>query len=103
MTTITLCRDDDTDIQFSGALVASVSSRLPNGPRSIRWTEIALYRVDDGRYVVHEIGHTTQADERTRYSAYICDDERDVIDALGYGWLSKQLYQKASIQVVERI
>jgi len=46
-------RDGQRDLRFEGELLCEVSDREHSGPRSTRWTEIAIYRRSaTGGYVV---------------------------------------------------
>jgi hypothetical protein len=48
-------RDSAKVIEFQGRLVGEISTETPREPR---WLEIQLFKVDDGRYVVHLIGRS---------------------------------------------
>jgi hypothetical protein len=51
-------RSADRVLQFAGALIASASTSVTHAKP--RWTEMALYRVDDGtgRYVIQRVGRS---------------------------------------------
>uniref|UniRef100_UPI0035689111 hypothetical protein n=1 Tax=Halomonas sp. TaxID=1486246 RepID=UPI0035689111 len=55
METIELNRDDGPDVRFTGEEIASASSYNYQGPRNIRWTELALHRTAGGKWVCHEV------------------------------------------------
>lgn len=46
----------DQKIRFEGEQLSLVSSELDSRGRKSRWTEIAIYRTNDGKYVVHKVG-----------------------------------------------
>lgn len=98
METFTLKRDNEPDIRFTGEEVATADSYDPvGGPRNTRWTELTLYRTTGGKWVCHEVGITRWEGERTRYKAHICETDQELCEALGYGWLAKELYDEAGI------
>lgn len=85
--------DQGPKIAFSGALVAEVASQRDRG----RWTELALYRTEAGRYICHTIGRTQRPGEHDRYSGQVCETEAEVIEFFGQRWLAKKLYDQAGI------
>lgn len=103
METIIVERDNDADLRFQGEKIASASSHHYEGPRNIRWTELTLYRTQGGKLVCEEVGQTRWDGERTRYSAIVANAESELVKALGYGWLAKELYDSAGIEYVEDI
>ena len=97
-------RDDNTDLRFLGAEIAHVTSEKPDGPSSKRWTELTLYKTDSGKYVVHKVGVSLLDGENDKHSGFVCDTTADVVAELGFeGWLSKNLYDAAGIDVIEDI
>lgn len=100
METFTLQNDNAADIKFTGELIASVSSRDND---TTRWTELALYKTKGGKYVVSSVGVTKWQGERDRYAATAFGHEEEVVEHLGYGWLAKELYEKAGIDASEAI
>ena len=48
-------RDDGRVITFEGVRLAEITSKRPNASR---WTDMALYRTDSGKYVLTKIGRT---------------------------------------------
>lgn len=103
MDTIELFRDDGPDVRFQGEKTASASSFEHDGPRNIRWTELALYRTAGGKWVCHEIGCTKWDGERTRRALHIADSEAALIEMVGHGWLAKELYEDAGIDAAVTI
>lgn len=108
MTEITLPRDGDRDLRFTGELIAEASSSANNVRSDYsgapgRWAELALYRTASGKLVAQEVGRTQWEGEHDRHSAWVCETEAEVIDALGTGWLAKMLYEAAEIECIEEI
>ena len=101
METIELSRDDGPDVSFQGEQIASASSYNHQGPRNIRWTELVLYRTAGGKFVCAEVGQTIWGGERTRRGVHIADSAAGLIESLSYGWLAKELYEKAGIDHAE--
>ena len=110
-TTYTLTRDGERDLRFTGELIAEVSSGEASGPRTTRWTELALYRVasSSGPYVLQVVGCSRRDGERDCFAAYMCEHESAVVDALKQdnggelGWLAKRLLEAAGIEAVETL
>lgn len=71
MTEITIDRDGDLPIRFSGELIAEVDS---NQQGKLRWTQLSAYRTSTGKYVLHEEGLTEVAGEGDRSSAIVSED-----------------------------
>ncbi len=99
---ITVTRDNDKDLCFKGELIAEVSS-FRRGSNDTNWTELNLYRTSAGKYIAEEIGRTRRMNQHDRHAATVCDSTAEVIDALGTGWLAKQVYESAGISCVERV
>lgn len=97
METIELSRDSGPDVRFQGEEIASASSFEHDGPRNARWTELTLYRTKGGKLVCAEAGRTKMQGERTKRCVHVADTEAELIQALGYGWLAKELYDVADI------
>lgn len=96
--TITLKNDNAPGVRFQGNEVASVSSFCHSGPRNIRWTEITLYLSRGGQHIAHEVGRTIWDGEHDRHTVHVCANEAELIDALGHGWLAKDLYDECEIE-----
>lgn len=102
MDKITVKNDKAPDIRFTGELIAKVASSPDQAhPRyskqTGRWTELALYKTQTGKFVCSEIGCTSWIGEHTRYKAEVCDSVEEVTKFFGYGWLAKELYEKAKL------
>lgn len=96
-------RQNARPIKFSGEKIASTDSRQgSNG----RWTELALYKTDSGKYVCEKIGLTLwQGGEggRNTDEAVVCESITEVVEYFGLGWLAKEIYQKVNIDIAEEI
>ena len=101
--TILIQTDTGSDLRFKGHEIAHVSSEKPDGPSSIRWTELTLYKTDSGKYVVQRVGVSLADGENDKTAAYVCDDHEAIKKVLAYGWLSKLLYDQAGIDIIEDI
>ncbi len=103
-------RDGKKDLGFNGWLLASVDSRTIKAAsfieavdKVVRWTEIKLYKTVGGHYVAHKIGWSTLRREVPRHSATIADTVEELIKELGTKQLARDLYEKAGLDIVERI
>lgn len=47
-----------------------------------RWHEVEIYKLVDGKYVVHKIGRSSYEGETDRHSAHICNDANGAVQAL---------------------
>jgi len=108
MDTITVQRDNDLDIKFTGERIAAVSSSDNNARSDFsgntgRWADLALYRTQGGKLICEQIGHTRWQGEHTRHSGAVCETEAQVIEFFGTGWLSKKLYDDADIDAAVEI
>lgn len=100
----TLRRDDGADVRLAGERIARVSSYdTQRHGGDTRWTELDLYRTAKGKLICHEIGRTIWQGERDRYAVHVCDNEAQLISALGQGWLAKALYSSAGIDAAEEV
>lgn len=98
-----LPNDNAPDLSFDGSVIATVSSRKNEGPRSERWTVLILYKTDGGLFVCQRIGKTTMPGEIEKSEVATYADALGVVNFFGYGWLSKDLYRNAGIHVVDRV
>ena len=101
-------RDNQPDLRFTGSLLGAASSSPnnahPDYSRSPgRWMTLALYETTGGTMIAEKIGYTQWANEDTRFSAAICEDDAAVRDFFGHGWLAKRLYNAVGIENVEDI
>lgn len=79
MSDFSLQRSGKLPLRFNGERLAAADSKRPDG---VRWSEVAIYRVDGGRYVVQTVGRTTHANERDRFAVTVCDGAEEVLRAL---------------------
>ena len=113
---ITLKRDHQRDLRFTGTELAAVSGWRHN---ATRWEELALYRTVPGRTVSGEIpanfilarhGVTQWENEKDEYWAAVLDSEAEVIERLikthpdyQLSDLAKELLAAAGIEQAEEI
>lgn len=102
METITVTRDNDSDIRFTGEEIASASSHSPYDC-SGRWTVLKLYRTKGGKYVCSEVGRTQWQGESDRYSGTVCETPAEVIKYFGHGRLAKEIYDEAGFEDVVEV
>lgn len=93
-------RTDATALAFRGRLVGEVSSRRG---KVTRWTELRLYRTEDGRYIAEEVGETTNPGEVARRRVAVLANDEKVVGFFGFGSLSRPLYDQAGIVAVEAL
>lgn len=79
MTEMTIDRDGDLPIRFTGELIAEVDSHEPG---KLRWTELSAYRTSKGAYVLHEEGLTDVEGEADRSSAIVSEDAAAFVASL---------------------
>ena len=94
--------NNEPGIRFTGELLAQVSSSTNQASSRYsgqpgRWTELALYKTKGGKFVCHQIGHTSLQGEHDRYSGKVCETLDEVMAFFGHRWLAKELYNKANI------
>lgn len=86
-------RDNNVDLKFNGVLLSGTSSRRPGQDR---WTDLSLYRTDNGKYVIVSIGRSVVPGERDRNSAYLVDTAAGVRKSLlRYGKTGPYLTRQA--------
>lgn len=103
---ITVERDGDRAIKFSGKLIGSASTspetaRSDYSGQTGRWTVLRLYRTQAGKYVCEQIGKTRWQGEHNRYSGAVCETDQQVVEFFGLGWLAKELYDECDIDYSE--
>lgn len=102
METITVQRDGDSDIRFTGEEVATVSSKQTYNDNG-RWTVLKLWKTKGGKFICQSIGRTAWQGETDRYSAAIAENEAGVIEFFKHGRLAKDLYSEAGIDDVQEV
>jgi hypothetical protein len=103
MKTFTLEIDNKPDLRFAGELVARATSINRDAVRSYsetgRWTDLELYKTKGGKFICYQVGRTNWSGERDRHSGKVCETVEEVKEFFGYGWLAKELYDEAGIDV----
>lgn len=89
--------DTGPDIRFTGIILSHASSRRRN---SYRWTEMVLYRVQNGKHVIHVIGKTTVEGEETRHDVYIYNSKEDMMRGVRYTSLTARLFERAGFDSI---
>jgi hypothetical protein len=82
MLNITLRRTGDRLLQFTGQVIATVSSRNIAGTESDCWHEVELYITAGGKYVVAVGYRTGRNGELPNDEAVVLDTEDDVAEYL---------------------
>lgn len=70
---------DGSVMRFTGELIASVSSQLPEKDR---WTSFDLYLSSFNTWVLQGIGHSRVPNETDRYWYIVSSDPADFIDKI---------------------
>jgi hypothetical protein len=96
-------RDGEPNLKFYGHLIGSANSRTNDGHSSIRWTVLALYKTQNGKYVCEQAGHSRMQGERKKSCACVCDTHEEVISFFGHEWLAKELYEECEIDASEMV
>lgn len=103
MEKITVERDDDRNITFTGELIASASSSDDRAMGSSysgstgRWQVLKLYKSKSGKFIAQRINRTRWQGERDTYEAAVCSSNEEIIEFFGSGWLAKELFDEAGI------
>lgn len=101
MPEIRLRRDREPDLVVEeAALLGEVSSRAPG---RTRWTELRVWRSGAGALIAEQVGKSEIEGERDRCRAWVCKDQAEVVERLGRGWLSHELFQKLGFDDSERV
>lgn len=82
MEKITLSRSGDRPVTFDGELISRQSTHHYDGPCNQRWHNLALYRTDKGKYVLHIDYTTCWQGEYGRSQASVHDDIESVAEEL---------------------
>lgn len=104
MTTYTISRTDDADLQFDGELLSFVSSQSGNRAKaSGRWTELAVYKTNSGKYVLVTTGKSNHKNEVDLNKVQVEDTLEALVAHLLPNRLSKSLISDLGLVVVETI
>lgn len=79
MTTYRLRRDNLSDLQFSGRLLANVSTRTA---KMARWTEIRIYKTDTNRWVTEIVGKSSVSTEVDLSKVVVSDTSEELRHSL---------------------
>jgi hypothetical protein len=66
-------------LRFTGVMLGQATSAAPD---KTRWAEIAIFRVESGKYVVAGVGRSTADGETDRFWFQVCDGPQGVIKRL---------------------
>ena len=97
--------DNAPDLRFFGkirAKVRSYSDRARVGEYSGqvgRHSELSLYETAAVNFVCQRVDRTCWQGESDSYDGKVCDTVEQVKEYFGYGWLAKELYRNAGIDV----
>lgn len=75
-------RDGARDLAFEGTVLATASSRRQYGKDNTRWTEMTLYRLKSGKYVLAVVGRTLWQGEIDRHAGTVCETPQAVLAAM---------------------
>ncbi|PVZ64481.1 hypothetical protein [Pelagibaculum spongiae] len=104
MIVITVKRDNDKDIKFTGELLASVAAReCPKYSDYSPHTWLNLYINQSGSYICEKIEELAHEDYKRSFTATSCNDQSEIFDFFGNDDQAKMLYEKAGLENVERI
>lgn len=81
----TLDRDGYPPLTFTGELIGEGSNAIDNGNHANRWTDVAIYKTQGGKYVAAIDRHTQWAGEKSRSSVQHFTSPKDVIKWLKEG------------------
>jgi len=101
-------RDDGPAYKFRGVIIGETESSDNNAHSSYSGStghseKLGLYKTQSGKYVCEKVGYSQWQGQRTRYAACVCDTVLDVGNFFGYGWLAKDLYADAKIEIAIEI
>lgn len=78
-TTWALERSGKVDLQFTGVLLAEVSTEQEG---KLRWSEQRIYRTVGGSYVAERVGRSTIPTERDHRSVTVANTAEELLDQL---------------------
>lgn len=103
MEKITVERDNDRNLVFTGELIAKVSSSDDRAMGSSysgetgRWQILKLYKSKSGKFIAQRISRTRWQGERDTYTAKVCSNHDEIVEFFGSGWLAKELFEEADV------
>lgn len=98
--------DNGPGLRFRGKIRANVRSysdkaRVGEYSGQVgRHSELSLYETAGGNFVCQLVERTRWQGESDSYDGKVCDTVEQVKEYFGYGWLAKELYRDAGIDVV---
>lgn len=92
-----ISRDDDSDLRFTGKLLAHTSTRTLRGDNQNRWEEFYVYVTKAGSYVCAQEFHSQWQGEDGENHATICNSKEEVVEFFGYCKAAKELYRELNI------
>lgn len=101
-TKLTVERDDEPALTFTGVQIASARSSGDRGHPDFsgstgRWTVLKLYRTKGGKLVGARIERTQWQGEQDQHEGIVCEAESEIVEFFGHGLLAKELYSEAEI------
>ncbi len=100
---LTLPRDGDKDLRFSGWRLLSVDGKWQQGREQNRWHELTLYVTTGGTLVCLREYVTLWQGEAGTSEAKVCASHDEVMSFFGLSTLAKELYDALGIEAVERV
>ncbi len=97
--------DNGPGLRFRGKIRANVRSysdkaRVGEYSGQVgRHSELSLYETAGGNFVCQLVERTCWQGESDSYDGKVCDTVEQVKEYFGYGWLAKELYRDAGIDV----
>ena len=91
------------DVRFCGSLLAYAADSCETSSGSnysgdpARWTELRLYKTNNGKLICHRTNCTQWANEKDQYSGKVCENTDEVVGFFGYSRIAKELYAEANI------
>jgi len=82
MAKVKLLRTGNAPLEFEGEKIAGVSGQHFRGKQRIRWHELALYRLADGRLVLSLRYRTQWEGEAETDEAHVCADQAELLQVL---------------------
>lgn len=92
-----LDNDDAPDVEFTGWLIGSGSSRRGD-PDASRWTVYRIYRTKGGTLIASITGNTKWSGEGTRNKVKVCKTEAEVVELFNLSSAAKEALDEAGIK-----
>lgn len=101
-TKLTVERDDEPALTFTGVQIASARSFGDRGHPDFsgstgRWTVLKLYRTKGGKLVGARIERTQWQGEQDQHEGIVCETASEIVEFFGHSRLAKELYSEAEI------